>query len=190
MTKTKIYIIPGLGESTRMINYREIIKSFKKEGFEIVPINITWSTDMSMGDYINQANKQIPNLSDNDYIMGFSFGAYIALILSKKKKVKGFIFCSLSPYFKENLKYIPKESVEYFGKKMIDSFKRYSFPAVSKSKAWFIVGEKDWPLVIKRAEESFNKWKGEKELIIVKKAEHELKHSNYIKEMKKIIKKL
>jgi esterase/lipase len=133
--KTKIYIIPGLGESTRMVNYREVIKLFKKADFKVIPIKIVWSLDMDITDYINQANKQIPNISKNDYVLGFSFGAYIASILSKKKKVKGFIFCSLSPFFKENIKNIPEETKKYFGQKMINSFKKYSFPSVSKSRA-------------------------------------------------------
>jgi hypothetical protein len=53
-----------------------------------------------------------------------------------------------------------------------------------------MIGEKDWPLAIERAEKSFNKWKGEKELIVVKNAGHELKHADYVREIKKVIKRL
>jgi len=179
-----------MGESIRASNYRDVILTAKKADLCVVPVNIDWGINMDMTDYINQADKKIPNESVEDYILGFSFGAYISAILSKKKKMKGFIFCSLSPYFKENLKNIPEESKKYFGKKMMASFKKYSFSYNNQSKAWFLIGKKDWPLAIRQAKGSCNKWKGSKKLIVIKDAGHSLKHSNYIKALGRIIKKL
>lgn len=190
MVKNKVYIIPGLGESTISSNYKQVISILKENGFKVVPIKILWAKNLAMSDYIEEANKQIPENSNNDYILGFSFGAYIASVLSKNKKAKGYIFCSLSPYFKDDLKQIPKESRDYFGKKMIDSFKKYSFPSRSKDSAWFLIGTKDWDLALERAQKSFDKWKGPKELVFVKNAGHSLKDPNYIKAIQKIIKKL
>ncbi|OJI08512.1 hypothetical protein BK005_00700 [bacterium CG10_37_50] len=188
--KTKLYIIPGLGESTRAKNYREIIKLARKTGFEVNPVNILWEKNMDMTDFVVQADKKIPNDSSDDYILGFSFGAYIVSILSKKKKIKGIIFCSISPYFKEDLKDIPLESKEYFGKKMMDSFKRYTFPKKIKSTAWFLIGEKDWPLTISRAQKSFKLWGGIKSMEVIKGAGHSLDDKKYFNAIKKIIKKL
>lgn len=188
--KTKIYIIPGLGESVRNKNYREIIKSAKKAGFVVVPVNILWDQDMDMTDFVEQANKKIPDDSSEDYILGFSFGAYIASILSKKKKAKGVIFCSISPYFKEDLKEVPQESKDYFGKKMMSSFKRYTFPKKVMSDAWFLIGEKDWPLAISRAKRSFELWGGKKSLKVIKGVGHDLGNKKYSVVVEKIIKKL
>lgn len=185
-----LYLIPGLGESSRSKNYRKIIKMSKKAGFKIVRVNIDWAMDMDITDFIEQTDKLIPDEPENSYILGFSFGSYIATILSKKKKVDGFIFCSTSPYFKDDLKYIPKKAKKYLGPKMMNSFKKYSFPKNIKTRAWFLIGEKDWPLAIKRNRKSYNLWKGPKKIKIIKEARHELNHENYTKEIENIMKKL
>ncbi|OHA92687.1 MAG: hypothetical protein A3G99_01275 [Candidatus Zambryskibacteria bacterium RIFCSPLOWO2_12_FULL_39_23] len=186
----KLYIIPGLGETTRSKNYKEVIRSAKNEGLLVVPVNILWSADKDMSDFIQQSDSQIPNNITNDYIFGFSFGAYIASILAKKKKAKGYIFCSISPYFKDDLKYVPEESRKYFGKKIMNSFKKYEFPKGLTSSAWFLIGEKDWKLAIKRAHTSFSKWGSKKEIYIIKGAAHELTSPNYIKKISFIIRRL
>jgi len=188
--KPKIYIIPGMGESTRARNYSELIKYARNLGFRVMPVNIHWSTKMSMDDYVKQADLKIPNNIQNGYILGFSFGAYVASILSSKKNMKGYIFCSISPYFKENLKYIPKETKKYFGKKLFNSFRKYSFPDDQTAQAWFLIGKKDWKIAIKVAKESYKKWLGKKSFYLIKEAGHNLAHPNYLKRVKYIIKML
>lgn len=143
MKKTALYIIPGLGESTRSKNYRGIIKYARDIGLEIVPVNINWSSKMDMTDFIAQVDSKIPDSIDDSYVLGFSFGAYITAVLAKKKNAKGYIFCSASPYFKENLKDIPEKTRKYFGETMFESFKKYSFPKDVESEAWFLIGEND-----------------------------------------------
>ena len=187
--KKTIYIIPGYGESTRTKNYQEIIKFAKSNKYEVSPINIVWNTDKTMVDYIKEVEKQLSKDNQNDILLGFSFGAYIAYIISKKKIFGNYIFCTISPYFKENLKDIPQESKDYFGKKFIEKLKKYSIHGGNKNNAYFLVGEKDWDLAIKTNRKAENKWLGKSEFIIVKKAGHELGHTNYIKKVIGIIKK-
>jgi len=190
MRKTRLYIIPGAGETTRAKNYREVIKSAKKHNLEVVPVNINWSTKMDMTDYIEQAYKKIPKNIFNDYVLGFSLGAYIAATLTKTKNAKGYIFCSLSPYFKENLKDIPKESKKFWGPKMMKSFKKYSFPAKQTGRAWFLIGKKDWGIAIKANKAFCKEWQGKKNMFLINHAGHELGHKNYTKKIKSIIEKL
>lgn len=190
MKKKRIYIIPGFGESTRCKNYKELKLYARKSNFIVVPINIEWDTEKDMSDYINEADQKIPNNIQNDYIFGFSFGSYIAGVLSIKKQAKGFIFSSISPYFKNDLKHIPQESKEYFGKKMMKSFEKYTFPNKSISHAWFLVGEKDWSIAIKKMSEIYKIWKGKKEKYIIKTAGHSLVNKSYTKQLQQIIKKL
>jgi hypothetical protein len=189
-TIRKLYVIPGLGESTRMKNYRELIAFARAYGFSVVSVAIDWSDKMDMTDYIRQAENQIPNDISEDYILGFSFGAYISAILSKKKRAKGYLFCSISPYFKENIKDIPLESKDYFGPAFIKSLKKYSFPKNEEGRAWFFVGKKDWKLAIDTAKESRTKWEGRSALCLIPDAGHELSHPNYIKKLKEVIKTL
>lgn len=190
MNKPKLYIIPGLGETTRMKNYSEIIKFAKQQDFEIVPIKVVWSADKDADHFIKQIEKQIPDNSENDYILGFSIGAYILYILSQQKNFKGYIFCTISPFFKENLEKIPQETKDYFGKKMMKSFAKNTFSKGNQSKAQFLVGDKDWKLAIDTAKKAYKEWEGKKKLIIVKEAGHELSHKKYSEEVKKIIKML
>jgi hypothetical protein len=188
--KTKLYVIPGMGESTRAKNYRELIRYARKVGFIVVPVNIKWSSQMDMSNFIAQADKKIPDSAINDYILGFSFGSYIAANLARKKDAKGYIFCSTSPYFKENLKNIPKDSRKYFGKKLFNSFKQYSFPKNVHNHAWFLVGQNDWKIAINLAKKQSSNWVGKSHLGLIKDAGHELSHPNYLKEVKRILKKL
>lgn len=60
-----------------------------------------------MSDYIQQAELQIQE-SENTEILGFSFGAMIALKLSEKHVLHRVFLCSLSPYFSEDLHLFPK----------------------------------------------------------------------------------
>lgn len=187
--KRKIYIVPGFGESTRMKNYRDVIKYAKQQKFEVVPIKIDWDLNKNMPDYIKEVSSQISDKEDS-YILGFSFGAYISYVLSKKKKLNGYIFCTISPYFYENLKDIPNKSKEYFGDNFIKSLKKYTIHGGNKNKAWFLVGEKDWNLAKQVNREACREWSGESNFILVKNAEHELGQKNYVAQVRKIIKNL
>ncbi len=186
----KLYVIPGFGESTRSKNYRHIIKKAKEFGFTIMPVNIQWKLHTPMSDFVRQAKEKISASTPEDYILGFSFGAYIVAVLALKKRLKGYIFCSISPYFKDDLKYITKETREYFGKAFMNSLKKYSFPRGTRDRAWFLIGDKDWEIAIRRAHKAYKAWGGRKKIYLVKGAGHELSNKNYVKQIKTILKKL
>jgi hypothetical protein len=186
--KPKLYIIPGLGESARGKSYRQIIKNSKDGGFEIIPVKMNWSKDMIIDDFILQADNQIPKDSKNDYVLGFSIGAYILTILAKKKKIKGLIFCDVSPYFKENLKILEAENKKYFGEKMWQNLKKYSFPKNVSTPAWFFLGEDGGSIYHKIMKKFPKMWKGKNKSIIVKEAGHNIGHDNYVEAVSKLIK--
>jgi alpha/beta superfamily hydrolase len=188
--KARLYIIPGLGESTRMRQYRGVVQCAKGQGLRVVPVSIDWSDKMNMDDYIKQAEDKIPNKVSQDYILGFSFGAYIAAILSSKKKARGYFFCSISPYFKENIKSIPEESKAYFGKDFMDSLQKHSFPKNGEGQAWFFIGKEDWKLAIEVAKDAYKKWHGKKKLFMISDAGHQLDHKKYEIAVNKVIKTL
>lgn len=188
--KKKIYIVPGFGESTRMKNYREVINLSKEKGFEVVGIKIFWDMDKTMDDYLLEVSEQLPNVNEDDYVLGFSFGAYIAYILSQKKVFNKYIFCTISPYFKENLKDIPQDAKDYFGEEFMKSLEIHKIHKGKDKKAWFFTGEKDWGLAIKMNKKASDKWKGESNFKLVKNTGHELSADNYIKELKNILKNL
>jgi len=190
MKKVTLYIIPGVGESTRSKNYKEIIRSSQKLGHKVIPVNIRWSAKMDVSDFISQAKEIILDDGKNCFVLGFSLGAYIAAILAPKKKIAGLIFCSMSPYFKSNLKDIPLSAKRYWGKKMINSFKKYNFPSYIHKRGWFLIGSEDWDFAIEANKHFYKNWSGKKDFFLIRGAGHELKHPNYIKQVKKIIGKL
>lgn len=184
----KLYIIPGFGESTDSKRYKEkIINKIETLGLEVVSVKVDWDLD-SIDTAIQQVDKQIPKDSTG-YILGFSFGAYIAAVLSPKKKLRGYFFCSLSPYFKEDLLHVPQKWKDELGKKMVMSLGQYSFPSQSKASAWFIYGDKEGKVLSDRAGSAYAVWKGKKELITIKGVNHNLtspKYSSAINELVKV----
>ena len=185
--KKKLYIVPGFGETTRMKNYREIKSFSKNNGFEVVSVKIEWDMDKTISDYIKEVESQIPQ-DEESVILGFSFGAFIAYNISKKYKRADFIFCTISPYFKTNLKDIPAESKGYFGSKFINDLDKYKIHSGTKNRAWFLTGDQDWNIAIKTNQEACEKWGGKSDFILVNGAGHELSNINYSKRVKEILK--
>lgn len=177
--KRKLYIIPGYGESTRMKDYREIISRAEKKNYEVVALNIDWDTDKVMSDYITEAKGLLVSANENDAVLGFSFGAYIAYQLSDKIDLYKYIFATISPFIEETINEIPKETSDYYGPKMIDDFKKYTLHEGNSNEAIFLTGEKDWELAIEINTKASNLWKGKSKFILVNEAGHEIGHKNY-----------
>lgn len=187
--KKKLYIIPGYKQRVEDENYQEIIEYAEQLGLEIVPIHVNWNHDIDMNEYVEEVSKQLPKESE-DYIMGFSFGAYINYLLSKEKRFGVYIFCTISPYFKETIEEIPRRAKEFFGDNFIRSVSNNSLHEGNKSKAWFLVGEKDWNQAKFIGKEAKDLWSGESEFVMVHNAAHEIEHLNYVEEIKWILKNL
>lgn len=186
--KRRLYIIPGFGESTRSKNYKAVKKLAKNYGYIVKPLNIKWEERVVMSKYINELKKLLTANAESDYILGFSFGALILAAISSEKNFSKYIFCSMSPYFSDDIKNIPRESQNYFGKRFINDLKKISFPSENKNEAWFIVGKKDWTQAAHRAEKSYKLWQGKKRIIHVENAGHEMTSSKYIKALEKALK--
>ena len=179
-----LYVVPGFGETPRMKGYREIIKSAKQNGYAVFPIKIDWQENKTINEYAKEAMKAIKETTASSFsvsILGFSFGAYIVALLSKTIEFEKIYFCSVSPYFKDDMEYIPQEAKDYFGKKFMKSLSNQNFPNTSRAKAFFFVGGSDWPLAIERMEKSYKLWKGRKEKFIISKVEHDISDPFYIK---------
>lgn len=102
--KQTIYIIPGFGSSCREKSYISLARKLKPR-FNIKKVNPDWRKPLS---------GQIFRISENDIVIGFSFGAVLAYLISKKFKPFKTILASLSPLkdftykelFTDNLKYM------------------------------------------------------------------------------------
>jgi esterase/lipase len=185
-----VYIIPGFHGSANMVQYKRVIAEFKKRGFKTRPIKITWDRRV-MSDYIAEFLKQIHhNKNDEVYIFGFSLGAMIAFITAKQVKPKVLILGSLSPFFKEDLRFVKKSWKNYLGKNRLKDFEKFSFEKIAKQnkkyKAYLLVGEKEDKILLRKAKKTYQVL-NDSEMIIVKNARHNIKDFKYLQEISRVV---
>ena len=187
--KKRLYIIPGFNETTREKAYLQIKKIATRKGYDVFPINISWKYKTG-SDWLEEARGKI--LKDNNKeidssILGFSFGALIAIELSKEFQFNNMYICSLSPYYSEDLKFIPKSATSWLGKRRINDFKKKTFNPNNSTKATFMVGDSEWDFAKDKIKERYNKWGGPKSLKIIKGSDHYIGNSAYLKQIEKEI---
>ncbi len=184
-----VYIIPGFTEKVGSKGYRQTIKFFKSKNFKVIPIKISWKHKV-MSDYVNQFFCQLSHKkSDEVCLFGFSFGAMIALISAIKIKPKILFLCSLSPYFREDLKFLKESWKNSIGKKRIEDFKKFSIQELTKDitcKTLLIAGQKEPEELHKRVGDAYKKIK-KSELFIVSGAKHKISQKEYIEKLHEII---
>ncbi len=184
---SKLYIIPGYGETTRFKNYRRIIAFARENKIDVVPVHVKWSHNKTLAQYLREIESAIPENTQDDIVLGFSIGAYLALILSGKRIFRIHLFCTVSPFFKESFKKIPEETRKFFGTKLMKGFQEQKMPRGNIGQAYFFVGNKDWPLAIETNRKLNKKWKGKGKFVLVRGVEHELEHPKYLSAIRKIL---
>ena len=107
--KNTVFILPGYFHSTKGLGYQEIGKCFSNLGYKIVFVEIVWKYKRAQ-DY----SKQLTDLyqkekGDKNIILGYSFGALVSYLSTPLLKPNALYLCSVAPYFKEDLDFIPNE---------------------------------------------------------------------------------
>lgn len=185
--KKDIFIIPGFKEKISDKAYVSLKNLFIKKGFTVHLVPIVWNYK-TISDQITQFEEFYKKKkSKNNYILGFSFGAVIAFAAANKLKPKKLFLCSLSPYFKEDLKLIPNTWKKFVGKKRILDFSKLIFGKLAKeinikTKTLVFIGEEESKKYItlkKRCEDAKSKIKNSK-LIVIKNAPHDIGNKYYL----------
>lgn len=180
-------IIPGFGESAKNSTYSAVKKEIKSLGYNIVFHQPKWKKN-TIKKWLSDFKEFIKKFEKmNPIVLGFSFGAYIAIISAENFKFLKIISCSLSPYFKDDIKNLPPIAYKMLGQKRIRDFANYYFPKNLETPIIFLVGDKDMEIVIKRSISAYKKYKGCKKIIKIKGAEHDLNNKSYIDEIKKAL---
>lgn len=123
----KLFIIPGFKEKKSDKQYQKLKKVLSSNGYEVLISPIDWNYKVLSGQ-VNQFKEFFnKNKSGDNSILGFSFGAMIALVCAKELNPNKLFLCSLSPYFKEDLDKIPQRWKNLMGKKRINDFSNISF---------------------------------------------------------------
>lgn len=196
MNKDKvIFIIPGYKHQPKNKAYINIVEILKREGYKPIPVPICWkqTTISQNSEYFLQKYKKIN--SKKKYILGFSFGAMIALIASTKVRVSGLILCSLSPYFKEDIAKADKSLISSLRSERYQDFtKLHCATLVKKVKAKQILmlyGTKEEKPLIKRVYKTFKQITSKhKHLIPIEETDHDIGNRRYLHKIHEIAKGL
>ncbi|MFA7314868.1 MAG: hypothetical protein WC025_02960 [Candidatus Magasanikbacteria bacterium] len=184
-----VYIIPGFGQQTKMSGYNKLLKFFKTKKFKVVSVKISWKNKV-MSNYIDEFSKQLTHQKEDEvYLFGFSLGAMIAFISAEKINPKVLLLASLSPYFKEDLKFVRESWKNFLGKKRIEDFKNFSFTKLAKKidcKTFLFAGETEVKELFRRVEDA-NKNLKHSELFIIKNTKHDISQKEYLNKLEEII---
>lgn len=188
-----VFIIPGFRHSISEPAYRKVRRIFASYGFRTLGVPITWKRRV-MSDYIQDFLRFYElHRVEGAYVLGFSYGAMIAYLAAPYAKPHALLLCSLSPYFKEDLPYLPRTWKDRKGmKRQFIDFIHHSFDRDAiriRSKCFLFLGEKEarrYSSLARRVEDAHSKLKGS-ELIIVPNAEHNLGAREYIEAIQKIV---
>ena len=189
-----IFIIPGYNHTPSYSAYRKITILLQNKGYSPIPVTIPWKQNITQNtDYFLKEFKKITG--KKKYILGFSFGAMIALLASTKVSVNGLILCSLSPYFKEDLPKISKSDYARIKKLYYNDFTKLSFQKMAKKtkakQILMLYGAREATSLKNRVSETYNEINlKNKYLLPISRTEHNIGDYKYLNKISKIIKLL
>lgn len=191
----KFFVIPGFKQKHTDKSYLWLKKFLSARGFDVVCVPIEWNR-RTMSDYIVEFedfyNK---NKADENYVLGFSYGAVITFITAHKLKPSKIFLCSLSPDFKEDLTNTKQWILDYIGKRRtLDAMSR-SGKVIAKNltiPSVVFYGEKEgeqYPKLKNRCEETVRLAQNSK-LVIVKDSPHIISYPRYMEALKQELQEL
>lgn len=191
MSKT-IFLIPGFKTQMNEVRYQWLVLYLQSKKYTVHAVPITWKNKT-----ISQNAEEFLNYFEskkvkNSYILGFSYGAVIALVTANITDPKKLILCSLSPDFKEDSKAMPDWIRRYIGTRRYADTSTRSAAMLAKSltaKTLILYGEREgmnYPQLKKRCEETAKLAENSK-LIVVKDAPHDISFTAYQQAIKKVI---
>ncbi len=173
-----LLIIPGFGESATDSAYKTIKNQYNKK-YNVINFVPKWNYNVP-SNWLAELRHVLSVIdTKNTTVVCFSFGAYITLLSAAETRFEKIIFCSISPFYKEQLSMMPEAAKAYFGKRRVKDFYQHSIPkSIHNSPAVFLFGSEDWPYAIREAKKLAKKYHGE--FRIIENTHHELSE-NYIK---------
>jgi esterase/lipase len=183
MTKT-IFLIPGFKTQIADARYQWLVSYVKSKDYVVYPVPIVWNNRtvtqnaQEFIDFFESKNIQ------NSYILGFSYGAVIALTTATKTAPKKLILCSLSPDFLEDAAAMSDWHKSYIGdRRYADVATRSAVELTTslQSNTVLFCGEKegaDYPQLQIRSQETAKLAQYAK-LIMVENAPHDISFPTY-----------
>lgn len=165
----KLFLLPGFRFTCQKQGYQVLVTNLKNK-YTMVECNINWSyttIDNWVAEFLAK-NK----VSNNDTVLGFSYGAMTALVASQKMPPKNLILCSMSPFFSKDINTLPSKWIKNTGPKRIKAFLKTHFDDISKNNKinyYLTIGDKElssWPVMKSRFEKTKEKLIPKKSIVI------------------------
>lgn len=192
MSSKTFFIIPGFKEQATDENYAWLFEFLKTKNYKVVPVPIDWNYKTLSDNKAELVDFFKKYKGGEYYILGFSYGSVLAMLIADEIKPKKLFLCSLSPDFSEDIKFMPLEIKKYIGKRRFLDIKNRSGEELAKSLNFPVTifyGEeegKQFPQLKKRCEETV-KLVPKAKLVVVKEAPHKIDFPSYIYAVKEEI---
>ena len=183
------FVIPGFKTQAKDRQYKWLVKFLEDKGIKVIKTPVFWNyktLSENAEEFVSFFNK---NKTKENYILGFSYGAVIALLTASLLNPKKIYLCSLSPDFSEDRSLMESSIKKYIGKKRYVDTKTRSGRKIAQElfvPAVIFYGEKEgkeYPQLKKRCEETARLAKNSK-LIVVKNSPHQIDFPLYVEAIK------
>ncbi len=186
------FIIPGFKTQAKDKSYKWLVTFLEDKGVMVTKTPILWNyktLSKNAEEFVEFFNK---HKTKENYILGFSYGAVIALLTANLLKPKMIYLCSLSADFSEDSNAMGLWLKKYIGVKRYEDTKTRSGKLIAKEllvPSVIFYGEqegKEYPSLKNRCEETSRLAKNSR-LIIVKNTPHQIDFPEYIEAIKKTL---
>jgi len=189
MTKT-FFIIPGFKTQANDSQYQWLISYVKNRGWKIVKVPVVWNYNTLSTNAKNFIDFYNAHKTEENQILGFSYGAVITLLVASILSPDKIYLCSLSPDFKEDEKEMPKWLRTYIGiKRQKDVLTRSAIVLAKKLlvPTAIFYGELEgveYPPLRRRSEDTF-KYAKNSTLVVIPYSQHKIDSVEYMDALKK-----
>lgn len=195
-----VFLIAGFNMNRTAADkkYDDLRKAIVSKGNKVVPVPFAWN-HTTVAQYVDKfVDFYNRHKSNQNIIVGNSYGAMVAFLAAPKVKPDRIILCSLSPYFKEDKdKTTEKYRIKKFGKRRNKAMKQLSAEQTANEinktniRVTLLYGEQEKihvPFLVERVKSTARDLENA-ELIEVPDASHPFHGPAYIKGIKSVLTK-
>lgn len=189
--KKTVFIIPGFRHGPGTRGYKEIAGILRKEGYFPVLSRISWKK-RTVSENAAFFLKEFSRMKrKKKYILGFSFGAMVALLASTKVRSSGLILCSLSPFFREDIAKVKTNLMSALMAERYEDFAQLQSTVLAKKiktkQVHMLYGAREAKSLKKRVNKTFDQIvSSRKQLTQIQKTEHEIGSFRYLQTIQQI----
>lgn len=189
----KFFVIPGFKQKATDGSFVWLKKFLNQKGFGVEVVPLTWSYKTVSSNIAHFESFYLKHKAEENYVLGFSYGAVIALMSAEKLQPKKVFLCSLSPDFREDVSAMNESIKRYIGKRRLSDCKTRSGKDIARKltvPAVVFYGEIEgemYPQLKRRCEETV-KLAEKARLVVIKNSPHDIADPNYVEAIKASIK--